>query len=285
LWEFLGKNDLVAFVVTYGLPSIPLEIAPDSTAKVEVVDACIPDTPAGSVGAPGAPGAPGASGAGGSPTRTLTQMVAQSQPPTSCGHGTVTIRQEKHVTYTSPRDNPVQHDLVDTATISFDLIPDDSDPFRLVSSHSSITWNYSLKSVETGDDCTTVETYEGSGSWEADSEGPEVLLGWGSPNGTIFDMTPDPTRYILQAFAPPNPYADGDPRGWTHGQSDVCGVFTFTGGAPYSSLALVDGPLPAGGYGTFSGSSTKEIQAIDATNQPTTLTVTWSFNVDPPPPG
>ena len=40
--DFLGHNDLVAFVETTGLPAVPLEIAADSTAKVEVVEACIP---------------------------------------------------------------------------------------------------------------------------------------------------------------------------------------------------------------------------------------------------
>ena len=128
-----------------------------------------------------------------------------------------------------------------------------------------------------------VEKYEGGGTWEGgEGEGPVVLLGWSAPDRTIFSMGPDPTKYFLQAFPPINDLPDGDPRGWTKGSSDVCGVFTFTGGAPYTTLALVDGLMPPGGFGTYAGSLTRLVDAIDATGQQTTETVTWSFNVEPP---
>ena len=63
---YLGHNDLVAFVQTLGLPAVPLEIAADSTAKVEVVEACVPEPPAPGLPPPGElppgelPGPPGA---------------------------------------------------------------------------------------------------------------------------------------------------------------------------------------------------------------------------------
>jgi hypothetical protein len=269
--EHLGMNDLVAFVESTGLPAVPLEIAPDSTTKVEVVDACVanPTPAAGVVG-----------GAAGGAVLAGPVALQTAPPPDPCGRGTVTIRQEKHVSYTSPRDNPVQHDLVDTATISFELVQDESDPTRLVSSSVSIDWSYSLTSVESGE-CQTVEKYSGSGSWDGGpGEGPVVLLGWSGT--TLFNMTPDPTKYMLQAFPPINPFDEGDPRGWTSGSSDVCGIFEFKSGAPYTTIAFVDGLLPPGGIGTFAGSRTREVQAIDATNQPTTETVTWSFTVNPP---
>jgi hypothetical protein len=65
--DFVGMNELVAFVVTNGVPRAPLEIAPDSTTYVEVVDACLPEgtpppppAPGSSAGAPPIPGAPAA---------------------------------------------------------------------------------------------------------------------------------------------------------------------------------------------------------------------------------
>lgn len=44
--EYLGMNELVAFVTTKALPGVRLEITGDSTAFVEVVDACLADLPA-----------------------------------------------------------------------------------------------------------------------------------------------------------------------------------------------------------------------------------------------
>ena len=124
--DFLGMNELVAFVVTKGLPSMPLEVAPRSSAFVEVVDACLADpaTPP-----PGVP--PGAS----PPPLDPTKPAPPPPPPDPCGRGTVTISREKHGTYTSNRNNPVQLDSVDVATITFDLVRTSS--HRAISSRTT----------------------------------------------------------------------------------------------------------------------------------------------------
>lgn len=82
--EFLGMNELVAFVSTNGLPGVPLEIRGDSTAYVEVVDACLPE------GTPGATPAPRPSTAApGSTARP--PRATPTLPPDPCA-GNVTIR-------------------------------------------------------------------------------------------------------------------------------------------------------------------------------------------------
>ncbi len=273
--EFLGHNDLVAFVQTVGLPAVPLEIAEDSTTKVEVVEACIPlPTPTPGVPVPGAsPGQPGPSAPAPTPE--------QSHEPDPCGRGTVTITLEQHGTYTSPRDNPVQVDMRSTGTITFDLVADELDPTSLTSETSSITWSYSLTSTETGEECSTIEKADGGGTWEGDG-GPTVLIGFASPDRTIFGLTLDPTKYVLNVYSPFNDHPEGDPRSWYQGSSSFCdGVFTFGIKFPYSAVAIVDGPLPPGGVGTYSGSLTRELP-IQFGYLPTTETVTWSFNVEPP---
>jgi hypothetical protein len=81
--EFVGMNELVAFVATNGLPGIPLEIRGDSTAFVDVVDACLPEgTPPPVIPAPG--GSPGS-------TRAPTPAPTATPPPDPCA-GNVTIR-------------------------------------------------------------------------------------------------------------------------------------------------------------------------------------------------
>ena len=271
--EFLGHNDLVAFVQTLGLPAVPLEIAADSTTKVEVVEACIPLPTA----TPGVP-PPGASVG---PSSAPAPTPAQSHEPDPCGRGTVTITLEQHGTYTSPRDNPVQVDMVSTGTITFELVADELDPTSLTSETSSVTWSYSLTSTETGEECTTVEKADGGGTWEGVG-GPTLLVGFASPDGTIFGMVLDETKYVLNALSPVNDLPEGDPRGWYQGSSSVCdGVFTLGIMFPYSAAALVDGPLPPGGVGTYSGSRTRELP-VQFGYLPTTETVTWSFNVEPP---
>lgn len=274
--EHLGMNDLVAFVQTLGLPAVPLEIAADSTTKVEVVEACVPAPTGPPPVGPGPGASPGASGA---PAPT----PGQSEPPDPCGRGTVTITLEQHGSYTSPRDYPVQVDMISTGTISFDLVSDPSDSTRLVSESSSITWSYSLNSTETGEECSTIEKGDGGGTWEGgEGEGPVVLIGWSSPDRTIFGMGLDPTKYLLQANSPINDVPEGDPRGYYQTSSSFCdGIFTFGERWPYSAVALVDGVLPPGGIGTYSGSVTRTLP-VQFGYLPTTETVTWSFNVEPP---
>ena len=79
----VGMNELVAFVSAKLLPGIPLEIQGDSTAYVEVVDACLAEgTPAP------APAAPGDSS---QPARP-TPAPSATPPPESPCSGNVTIR-------------------------------------------------------------------------------------------------------------------------------------------------------------------------------------------------
>jgi hypothetical protein len=107
-------------------------------------------------------------------------------------------------------------------------------------------------------------------------------VGFASPDGSIFGMVQDPTKYVLNALSPVNDLPEGDPRSWYQGSSNFCdGIFTWGTPWPYSAAALVDGLLPPGGVGTYSGSRTRELP-IQFGNLPTTETVTWSFNVEPP---
>jgi hypothetical protein len=196
------------------------------------------------------------------------------------GHGTVTISREKHGTYTSARNNPVQVDMLDTATITFDLAPDDVDGSSYTATHSSITWSYSLKAVETADGCSLVEGADGGGTWEAD-DGPSVLLGWGAPDGTLFGMVIDPERYVVNVTPPSQDMPDEDPRGWYQGNSTLCGGDIVKGlWLPYTTLAIVDGELPENPV-SLSGSRTRTLEPFSTLDVPTTETVTWSVSLGP----
>ena len=237
--DFLGMNELVAFVITKGLPSMPLEVAPRSSAFVEVVDACLADpaTPP-----PGVP--PGAS----PPPLDPTKPAPPPPPPDQCGRGTITISREKHGTYTSNRNNPVQLDSVDTATITFDLVPDEFAPGDFVADDAAISWSYGMRSVESADGCTVVESIDGGGSWTGTgpADGPAVLNGWSAPDGTIFGMLIDDSSYVLQALPPANPDSEFNPRSWYQAKSDICGEIVFGLQMPYVTLAVVDGQIPEG---------------------------------------
>lgn len=195
----------------------------------------------------------------------------------------MTITREKHGTYISNRDNPVQVDMTDTATITFDLVPDEVDDMTLVSSSASITWSYSLNAVEAADGCTIAEKADGGGTWDGD-DGPTVLIGWGDPDGTVFGLLLDETKYVLQALPPTSSHPDGDPRSWYQASSTVCGGELIPGTKlPYWTFAFVDGVLPEGGAGTFSGSRQRTLPARHELDLPTVETVTWSFAVDGAP--
>lgn len=273
--EYLGMNDLVAFVESSGLPGFPLEIAADSKKQVEVVEACVPTPTA----RPRTPAPVASGGASGAPQATPTPE--QSHEPDPCGQGTVTITLEQHGEYTSPRDFPVRVDMVSTGTITFDLVADELNPTSLAAETSSITWSYSLESTEHGEDCDTTERAQGGGTWEGEG-GPIVYLGFATPDGSIMGMVQDDTKYILQALNPSNDFPDGDPRSWYHGESSFCGgIFVTSIDFPYGAVAFVDGTMPVGGVGTYSGSRTRTLP-VQFGYLPTTETVTWSFTVEPP---
>jgi hypothetical protein len=276
--EFLGPNDLVAFVESTGLPAVPLEIAKDSTTKVEVVDACVPlpnVTPGASAAPP--PASPGSSGA---PAPGATPSPAPSHEPDPCGRGTVTVSYDKHGTYTSERGNPVDVSYTATGTVTFDLVADEPNPSYLAASSSSITWSYSLTSTEHGEECETVEKAQGGGTWEGEG-GPYLIIGMAAPDGTMMGEVVDPTRYVFGALNPYDDLPEGDPRSWYQGSSSICGgVFELGIKFPFTLFAIVDGPLPPNGVGTYSGSRTRTLPL--EVGLPTTETVTWSFNVAPP---
>ncbi|HYI32476.1 MAG TPA: hypothetical protein VEX88_03340, partial [Glaciibacter sp.] len=275
--EFVGMNELVGFVTTRGLPAVPLEISPRSSAFVEVVEACLGEEPTPGPVQPPASSAPSALPSAPPPAEP------SARPQQDCGRGTVTITREKHGTYTSNRNNPVEVDMVDQATITFDLVADEFDPNTLVASSASVTWSYSLNAVESADGCTIHERADGGGTWEGE-DGPVVMLGWATPDGTLFGMTLDDTRYVLQAIPPTADMPEYDPRGWYQGSSSICGAAFIDGlQMPYTTMAFVDGPIPEGRSGTFSGSRTRTLPPQFGLDVPTTETVTWSFNVEGSP--
>lgn len=207
-------------------------------------------------------------------------VSATDQPCDQGGSGTVTITREKHGTYTSNRNNPVQVDMTDTATITFELEADEFSEGIYNATHSSITWSYSLNAVETADECEIVEIGKGQGSWKGD-DGPGVLLGWSAPDGTLFGMMIDEKQYVLNAFPPPQNLPDGDPSGYYEVSSRICGMTVIPPGTwwPYVSFAIVSGALPEEGTGTFSGSRQRTLPPLNSLDLPTVETVTWSFTL------
>ena len=210
----------------------------------------------------------------------MMPLVRAHEAPCTGGHGTVTISREKHGTYTSNRNNPVKVDMTDTATISFELEADEFSEGIYNATHSSITWSYSLNAVESADGCEIVEVGRGQGTWEGDS-GPTVMLGWSSPDGTLFGMTPDEDQYVLQAIPPRADMPDADPRGYYEVSSRLCTMTVIPPGTwwPYSSMAFVSGALPEDGR-TFSGSRQRTLPDLISPDVPTTETVSWSFSLD-----
>ena len=206
-------------------------------------------------------------------------ISAVEQPCDLGGQGTVTISREQHGTYTSARDNPVEVDMVETATITFDLSADEFDPGTLNATHSTITWSHSTKSVETGEECAIVDTAEGGGSWSAD-EGPTVMFGWSAPDGTLFGMMPNEEMYALQVWSMDNDLPEGDPNGWVQLKTDICGEIGYGFGLPFITLAIVDGDLPDDPT-SLSGSRQRQVPALNPQLPPITETVTWSITLRP----
>jgi hypothetical protein len=173
--------------------------------------------------------------------------------------------------------------MVDSATITFDLVADEFNTEALNGANATITWNYTFTATETANGCTVVEKAEGDGSWSG-SDGPSVNLGWAAPDGTIFGQILDETKYVLVALPPTVDMPEGDPRGFYQASSDICGEIQMGFKFPYTALAIVDGPIPPSRSGTFSGSRQRTIEPLFGLDDiPTIETVTWSFNVEPPP--
>lgn len=195
------------------------------------------------------------------------------------GSGTVTVTTEKHGTYTSARNNPVQLDVSTSATIDFDIVSDEFG--SLAADSSKITWEYSLTSVETGDECVVREEGIGSGAWQG-AGGPSLLLGWSAPDGYLFGMQLDEEKYALTVMPPEATMPDGDPSGWYKTGSSICaGAIEFSGSAPFTTLAVVDGDLPEDLASTYSGTRTRTLPALNDYDLPTTEVVTWSFTLQP----
>lgn len=197
------------------------------------------------------------------------------------GSGTVTITRGKHGTYTSNRNNPVEVDMTDQATITFDLVPDPYNADAFISESSSITWSYSLSAVESADGCTIEQKAGGGGTWEG-SDGPTVLLGWSAPDGTLASMGLNESKYVLNAFPPTQNMPDEDPSGWYQVSSTLCGGDLIPGTwLPYATFAIVDGALPEDLTGTLSGSRTRTLPPSSPMDVETVETVTWSFTLTP----
>lgn len=195
------------------------------------------------------------------------------------GRGTVTISREKHGTYTSNRNNPVQVDMTDSATITFELKADEFSPGTFTASWASITWSYSLTATEEADGCAIIELGEGGGTFEG-PDGPSVLFDWDNPDGTLFGMLPNVGTYVVQAFPPTAEMPEGDPRGHYQVSSSVCGGELLPGQWwPYTTFAFVAGDIPDGA-GTLAGSRQRTLPALNALDLPTVETVTWNIPLD-----
>ncbi|MBA2640061.1 MAG: Ig-like domain-containing protein, partial [Nocardioidaceae bacterium] len=146
---YLGHNDLVALVQTLGLPAVPLEIAADSTAKVEVVEACVPEPPAPGLPPPGElppgelPGPPGGPAPtpcdepefhiGGTITWTATAADEWDPPFVESVTGTA------YVVFTVKTPYLLTAEREDGSTYSYDYTSNGSAPFECPSSHEEGT--------------------------------------------------------------------------------------------------------------------------------------------------
>jgi hypothetical protein len=269
--EFLGMNELVAFVDSTALPGFPLEIAPDSRTKVEVVEACVPQPTA-------APSTPGPAPSAGS---TLAPSPTPAPTEEPCGSGTVTVSDEQHGDYTSSNGKPVHVDFSSSGTVTFDLVASADDPTYLAAETSSFTWTYSLTSTQHGEDCDDVTKGSGGGTWEGDG-GPIVLEGFSDPDGTLFGMNLDEHKYVLQALNPDENFPDGDPRAWYQQSTSICGgAFVLGLKFPFSVVAYVDGNLLPSIIGSYSGSAQRTLPD-NLGDLPITETITWNFKIAPP---
>jgi hypothetical protein len=96
-------------------------------------------------------------------------------------------------------------------------------------------------------------------------------------------MMLDETKYVLQALPPANPDTEFHERSWYQAKSDICGEIQMGLQFPYTTLAFVDGQLPEGGFGSFSGSRQRTLPGdMSMDRLPVTETVTWSLTIDAP---
>ena len=191
------------------------------------------------------------------------------------GPGLVIISRTESGTYTNHRGNEVQVDMVDTATIEFDLVPSGEGMF--VAETSTITWSYSSVETEKRDSCPSgfVTTYEGGGTYTG-TGGPTVTLGLES-DGTIFGGQPNEEAYTVSALSPTAEMAEDDPRGNYSFTIDLCGEITSgPGWLPYTAIYLASGHIPESG-GAYEGTATRTVPPLFGQGLPVTETLTWSF--------
>lgn len=194
------------------------------------------------------------------------------------GQGTVTITRAKHGTYTSNRNNPVQVDVTDVATITFDLVADEYSLDLFSATTSTVTWSYSLSATESADGCAIVERAEGGGTFSGEG-GPGVTLGVES-DGTIFGFKINEDAYMITIVPPGSPeMEEGDPRGYYRVWSDVCGIPGIDAWWLYPVLALVSGMIPEDG-GALTGRSQRTLPPLSGLDLPSTETVTWNIRLD-----
>jgi hypothetical protein len=195
--------------------------------------------------------------------------------PCEAGPGFVIISRTESGTYTNHRGNEVQVDMVDTATITFDLVPSGEGMF--VAETSTITWRYSSVETEQRNGCPSgfVTTSEGGGKYTG-TGGPTVTLGLES-DGTIFGGQLNEEAYTISAISPTAEMAEDDPRGNYSFTIDLCGeIISGPGWLPYTPIYLASGHIPESG-GAYEGTATRTVQPLFGQGLPITETLTWSF--------
>jgi hypothetical protein len=225
------------------------------------------------------------SACGGAASSDLTDLVEPLVTPSEDlleplgdpGVGTITMTQESHGSYTSPRGNPVQVDRSDQATITFELVTDEAETFT--TSSGTVTWTYSLESVETGDECTVRESGEGGGTFETGPNGPTVTL------GMTDDFQLDSNAYLLSVAGSPEDPKDDDPSQNYRVASSICGgdmpLDEDGGGAWWPYLvgpSLVSGQLTEGST-RLSGTHQETVPSLNADAPPIEVTITWEIRL------
>jgi hypothetical protein len=162
--DFVGMNELVAFVTTRGLPAVPLEIAPNSTAYVEVVEACLGETP---TPGPVQPSPVGSASPG---------PVSPTAPPEDpcVADGTLIYTTTAQTRVPADQQLPTVSDTIVVTTMNAVLEQDPIDPlsFRAASGSWSIEYAYDHWQDRTfndgADGCILTEHASASlrGSWD-----------------------------------------------------------------------------------------------------------------------
>jgi hypothetical protein len=194
------------------------------------------------------------------------------------GHGTATIKREQNGTYTSSRGNPTKLVHSDTARITFDLEPDEFDPSVLNATSATVTWELTETQTETFDDCVEVTESTGSGGWSADN-GPGVMYGWSAPDGTLFGMVPDESKYVFEAVPPVTDIPTDDLRVAYESSTTGCGITLSGLRVPFTTLAYADAPMPTDPT-TLSGTYQRTMQG-GLLLVPMQVTVVWNISLVP----